>query len=800
VTIAEVRILPPLAIARVGSARQPLDNYRLRDAETPLSYREILPSQTLVVDTRNGSLKGRMSQRPITFKDHRNRIRPVAPFLEVVARLEGRERWEPLTVALLRRHRMDVSDVWWRVHVANRKVFRRTGDPDDVVTARTGWFHGHGPKVLEGRCPNFVGRKGIKFGTVRYVWPTRRFPEIRLRFTPAEGLIYGPKRRKKDPVVTRARAVYNPKKRWFAFDMDKVVEEEKNETLPPSLFASSTPAPPWLHGDKAVSRGYLDDTCDGFVEVMLRGVDGNPHHAPDGAALVARARICSAPPAVVPDSVFLRTLRDDLEQVIYGPDVDASDPDVAKRALDIVRRAYETVRFANVEVMNGNRFKGCDPLALDTMPAEEAFVTERLLRPVWPEYLADYVSILALHHQAYTALAGGAAPWFVHLLRQPNQAADLTDRGRRKMPALMCGADNNYLALTHRQINTIRVAAGEPVPRGGVFRQALGRRDRLVARNRSAQLFYEARGNPPPTRPDSAVANCCPGLEFDFRAVWRRIFKGIELREHDNLVLDVDPQLRGTDADVRNHRLLFVEWTRPAGPAGPQQAVRVRVVAQRLGPSPANPDRPVVLATRSNPDGVTALEWSNALAAMLYEKGRQIPSGGRRRRLAHDQGRRRSDRCVIGYFSAEPARSQHVWVDDDERTLKTLKRVELEVRPFFEGDTAVISRELAKAGELTQGLCSPWQNDYRECACFYWASARPDYVNVELSETGGSTGDNWFQKKRTGDYVPDVYTDDERLISYDDLFKKWEKLLRFQVGGRDYPPAGKERKRRARRG
>ena len=66
---------------------------------------------------------------------------------------------------------------------------------------------------------------------------------------------------------------------------------------------------------------------------------------------------------------------------------------------------------------------------------------------------------MTLHQQVFAALQGGAAPWFLRLLRQPDEVADFTDRGRRKMPALMCGADNNYLALTWRQIDTIRKAA-----------------------------------------------------------------------------------------------------------------------------------------------------------------------------------------------------------------------------------------------------------------------------------------------------------------------------------------------------
>ena len=43
-----------------------------------------------------------------------------------------------------------------------------------------------------------------------------------------------------------------------------------NETLPPSLFAIDPPAPSWLYDNDAISRGYFDDACDGFVEVRIR--------------------------------------------------------------------------------------------------------------------------------------------------------------------------------------------------------------------------------------------------------------------------------------------------------------------------------------------------------------------------------------------------------------------------------------------------------------------------------------------------------------------------------------------------
>ena len=114
---------------------------------------------------------------------------------------------------------------------------------------------------------------------------------------------------------------------------------------------------------------------------------------------------------------------------------------------DIVRRAYETVRFMNVAVMNGNDFKGRPALSLDSMPEEEAADTQRAIRPIMASGTVDTVAIMALHQQAYAALRGGAAPWFLRLLRRPDEVADFTDRGRRKMPALMCGAPTELRAV-----------------------------------------------------------------------------------------------------------------------------------------------------------------------------------------------------------------------------------------------------------------------------------------------------------------------------------------------------------------
>jgi len=825
-TIKGLRILPPFAIARLGSADEPMDNYTIEldapaNQDRPLGYRALKPLPTLIVGERSGEIEAvRIPTLPLQFKIG-DKIRPVAPFLEVFAIVENDKKEDglvPLTVDLLDHNDFSVKDVSWTITVANRKVVRRTGDKNDVVTTdrevnkKTGQpvdrndvlaedkvvqkvvVADHDIKTLHGYCNNFESahENFIVFGQVRFIKPNAKHPEIRLRFTPARGLIYGPTskpgRRPSDSeasnhgpplyAIPANQDIYDPEKGIWAgyqdvsehpepcdkddaklkdwkprrnriWDDNNWSRDFDNETLPPGLFAINPPAPSWLYDNVAISRGYLDDACDGFVEVRI----ARPGEDPDQNTLRATARICSGPPAMAPDSLFVRSLADDLDQVLFGPEVrkeESTEEEPAEitraRAQDIVRRAFETVRFMNVAVMNGNAFKGRPALSLDSMPEEEAADTERAIRPVMHPGAVDTKAITALHQQAYAALRAGTAPWFKQLLRRPDEAADFTDRGRRKMPALMCGADNNYLALTWRQIHTIEKAASDPPPSAESKPAAVSHR--LTPRNLSAQIHHEAKGNPISSHPITSVANCCPGLEVDFRAVWRRLFKGIELREYDNLVVRVDSD-EPTVAGLQGKRLLRV-WV---------GAKEYRMMTNIYGPASSDPDGRIELTTNMNPAGLAPLEWSNALAYVLPHAGKMV-------------------RCD---FSTKDGWDQQQPLSEKPANYVS---IEFEVRPFFEEDTAVISRALAEAGELTQGLCSPWQNDYRECSCYYWASARPDFVNVEIDAGGLSKGDNWFQKKRTGSYVPDDYAD-ARLVMYDELFRGWEELLKFQIGGRD---------------
>ncbi|MDB5579860.1 MAG: hypothetical protein JWR80_5036 [Bradyrhizobium sp.] len=450
-TILEIRILPPLAVARLGSSSEPLENYEL-EVDQPLDHRRIRPAETLRVDRATGEIAEAYVPREIRFRDD-DRIRPVAPFLEVFART-GPDVLEPLTVDLLQAEGLLPGDLRWNVTLGNVKAFRRTGDADDKIIA-TASFSDHGRYPLEGQCKNFLAGKTLPLGIAQYIKPTKSFPEIRLRYTPAAGLVYGASARRAtadgpngpvteaDPVLD-GRIIYDETKDWKGY-FDK---GDPSETNPGAIYAG------YNGTNGQTSWGYLDDECDGIVSVEL---------TLGGKTLRAFARIGAGPPSFAPDGLPIRTVADELEQAMFGPVVEAADVSDAE-VEDIVRRAFETVRLLNTAVMNGNPVNGRLASA-SIMPSQDANDYHRMFGPIMAPALVDNLSVVALHQTVLTALKSGTPAWFADVLRQPEEVGDLTDKGRRKMPAMMRGADARYLTLTRRQIDKIRKSVAR-----GLFR------------------------------------------------------------------------------------------------------------------------------------------------------------------------------------------------------------------------------------------------------------------------------------------------------------------------------------------
>ena len=177
----------------------------------------------------------------------------------------------------------------------------------------------------------------LPLGFVQFIKPTKKHPEIRLRYTPAAGRVYGSSLQRHvtsnseepDPVINREDLVLQrrPGRRHLAGYFD---QSAPTTTNPGAIYAGFED-----ESFNQVSWGYLDDGCDGHVTVHLE-LEGGP-------TLTAHAHIGAGPPAFAPDTLPLRAVSDELEQMLYGINVD-SDDYTLEEAADLVRRGLESVR------------------------------------------------------------------------------------------------------------------------------------------------------------------------------------------------------------------------------------------------------------------------------------------------------------------------------------------------------------------------------------------------------------------------------------------------------------------------
>ena len=440
--IYSIKILPPFAIGRMGNSSQPMDNYAVtpdpNERPTPASAataknpRMLSPAMTFQVDRTTGKITGAASPASVQFKDAAGKIKPVAPFLEVWFQPADGVALEPLT----KRHLDDIAgSVEWRVHTANIKAFRRTGDVNDRIEAIVEWFSDHAEKQLAGTCRNFKAGKSIPFGTVQFIDPTSAgFPEIRLRFTPPAGKVFGPNPAAGDPNVVDD--VYDGARgKWLGHVDDFNSTSQPVPTAPAQIFYGHTegagPDPMW------VSNGYLDDASDGIIEVRLRF---------GAKELTAYARISAGPPTFAPDTFHVRTVADDLEQIALGPLI--ANPVSLGEAVDVIQRGLETVRLFNTAAANDSFF----PAHRVSNMAGHDTSLGRAREPIFPPGRADAKTVRLLHEGVLEQVAGGDTTGVGDILRASGKVGDLSNSGRRKMPGMMRGSDSLHLALTRRQV------------------------------------------------------------------------------------------------------------------------------------------------------------------------------------------------------------------------------------------------------------------------------------------------------------------------------------------------------------
>jgi hypothetical protein len=322
--------------------------------------------------------------------------------------------------------------------------------------------------------------------------------------------------------------------------------------------------------------------------------------------------------------------------------------------------------------------------------------------------------------------------------------------------------------------------------------------NRIFPHNLTAQAAYNVLGNPPSTRPESGVANCFPGLEYDHRNLDRRFFPGLVVEYISSLDASPTSQLR------QGARVVAAQ---PRDAINPDPAVTAPALAQLRAALNE-------LSTKLQADP----EWFLA----------SIKQGGVRIELVDDQGVN-LDGLVVWRLvrslrpgpvtvevirrdspapSGPPDRSAAAPATPEKVTLSGWRR------RYSDPRSGVIDISY-QPGELTQSLCSPWTHDFRDCSCTYWASNHPDIVFPavtvgEVTLPGGAPDDptmpdvrlNWLRDPAFAELhagaLPSQRTNRPFEISYFQINKQWQDLavvLEGRENDGSYLPRSRSRDR-----
>ncbi|MFJ5774403.1 hypothetical protein [Streptomyces sp. NPDC093094] len=442
--IDQLWLQPPLAFARLGPSPTPCDNYRWGPSDlTPRGTGKttVVPQPTLDL-AADGTLTERMPQR-VRFKDAKG-WRPVCPYFEVHGSwtADGQRRTGPVTLEVLQEFGLGLADVQWTVAVANLKAHHMTQREGDRIAARTE-VRGddHQRHRLDGVSPQDAPEplvpdgRSVPLGSVQVPVPNAVLPELRLRFTPAAGAVYGPVGLPQPPApqgqppryrVPQDRLFLNPDAEWCRFELPG----DDPRTVPGGLFAGA---------EAEQSVGLVDDVCDGLVTVTLTG------------GLTATARVVACPPVFSPDRRPFTSLADGLADRVGRGDVRepgylADKQQTALEIRDLFERILETAGNVNLDAQND---------IFGALPRPEQL--NGVLLGLTESGKRRHRRLVAL--EMLEDLLRERPALVTERVRRPSGEPEYSDRWdstfTEQMPVDMRAADGAALHLTHRQYDLL---------------------------------------------------------------------------------------------------------------------------------------------------------------------------------------------------------------------------------------------------------------------------------------------------------------------------------------------------------
>jgi len=289
---------------------------------------------------------------------------------------------------------------------------------------------------------------------------------------------------------------------------------------------------------------------------------------------------------------------------------------------------------------------------------------------------------------------------------------------------------------------------------------------RIFPRNLTARAAFVVRGNPVNSRPESGVDNTHPGLEFDQRNLDKTFFPGLEFEFQ---------YLHG--ARLKAIRREQFERPNELTPADATGEIYLYYLYGAFGAQPAAARLVELHRADGSTDGYEVLRTVHDLepGRIMVVIGTKDPS---------DLMRLGTGAFAIWqaledpeqYLESQPAPG----IFRDPETGRLLAAILVGNRAEYLDTNGMISLAAVPPGDLTRSLCAPWQWDFADCGCHYWAANKPDIVigsdgdkqtlNFQRARgSNGTTHDKSVDPRKYADWIEQQMTQPQMISGWESL-------------------------------